>query len=263
MKSKIVSALAVAALATLPVLASAGPVLIVNNALNTSEPGTTSAVTNNLTALHIAAGNTVTVVSDLPASLAGYSQVWDVSFDNNAALTVDDRGVYASYLASGGGVFLMGENGSFASRNNSILALIAQLGGGNIGFNSCFDGVQTVRAPFNNPNPVTQVNYAASGCFNTTGTGDWITARTDNTLGTGLAFGVGDLSLAPTGALTTILDVNFMMATFDQPDSQNLTRNLIRFVGDQVAPPRVPEPGMLALVGLALVGAAASRRRQG
>lgn len=262
MKKTIRNLIAAAAVAALPLMAAAGPILIVNNSAGTSEVGTTSAITTNLTALHIAAGNTVTVVSDIPVSLAGYSQVWDISFSNNAALTAADQALYASFLAGGGGLFLMGENEGFMERNNSILSLIATLGGGSLGFNGCYDGVQTVRAPFTNPNPVSQVNFAASGCFTSKGTGDWITARADDSLGAGIAFGVGDLSGAAAGALTTILDVNFMMNQYDVPNSQNLTRNLIQFVGNQVEPGRLPEPASLALVGLGLLGAAAARQRR-
>lgn len=242
-------------------LAHAGPILIVNGASTSSEPGTTSAVTTNLSNLHVLAGNTVTVADSLPASLAAYSQVWDVRFDT--ALDAAASAEYASYLGAGGGLFLMGENASFMARNNSILSLIASLGGGGVGFSSCYDGIETVRAPFTGPNAVSQVNYAASGCFTNHGTGQWITARADDSVGAGIAFGVGSLSGAASGALTSILDVNFMMNQYDLPASQNLTKNLIGFVGDQVDPPNgVPEPGTLTLVGLAALGAFAARRRQ-
>ena len=110
---------------------------------------------------------------------------------------------------------------------------------------------------------MTQVNYAASGCFQNHGTGEWITSRADLSLGSGIAFGVGDLPNALAGALTTILDVNFMMNQFDLPNSQNLTRNLINFVGEQVEPPAcVPEPGVLLLLGAATIAAGVAGRRR-
>jgi len=241
--------------------AQAGPILIVNGMSTTSEVNTTTAVTNNLQALHLAVGNTVTVADSLPLSLAGYSQVWDVRF--NTGLDAGATSEYSAFLSAGGGLFLMGENASFMSRNNSILSLISGLGGGSIGFNSCYDGFEKVYAPFDGPNAVSNVNYAASGCFTGHGTGNWITSRNDGSLGAGIAFGVGSLSGASKGALTTILDVNFMMNQFDLPNSQQLTKNLIGYVGDQVEPPnRVPEPGVLALVGLAAAAAAVARRRK-
>lgn len=240
--------------------AQAGPVLIVNGISTTSEVGTTTAVTNNLKALHEAAGNTVSVVDALPTSLAGYSQVWDVRF--NTALNAAGLSGYSAFLNGGGGLFLMGENDNFMSRNNSILSLISSLGGGSVGFNGCYDGLQKVHAPFTGPNAVANVNYAASGCFTSRGTGGWITSRDDESMGSGIAFGVGSLSGASKGTLTSILDVNFMMNSFDRPNSQQFTKNLIGYVGDQVNPPnRVPEPGVLSLVGLAVVAAVARRRK--
>jgi hypothetical protein len=69
-----------------------------------------------------------------------------------------------------------------------------------------------VNAPFNGPNAVNAVGFAAPGCFDSNGTGQWISSTPSggNILGSGIAFGVGSLSGAMTGALTSILDVNFM-----------------------------------------------------
>ena len=69
--------------------------------------------------------------------------------------------------------------------------------------------------------------------------------------GTGVAWGVGDLSNAPDGALTTIFDVNFMQNQWDLPNSQNLTKNLIGFVhGDAVTQRGIRQ---VAVVGHELV----------
>ncbi|MBT5048414.1 MAG: PEP-CTERM sorting domain-containing protein [Rhodospirillaceae bacterium] len=258
MKSKLLAtALGVALAVGLSSQAFAGAILIINGSSGTSEPGTTSAITTNLNNLHVAAGNTVTIADLVPGSFAGFDQVWDVRFSNGLAITAPQQTQYLSYLQGGGGMFVMGENSGFATRNNSVLALIAAAGGGNLNFVSPLSS-QTVVAPFTGPNAIANVVYAAPGGVDSAGTGQFITVD-GNGDGTGVAFGVGDLANASTGALTTIFDVNFMAIA----ESQNLTRNLINFVGEEVDPPMdIAEPGTLAVFGLGLVGLGFARRRK-
>jgi hypothetical protein len=152
-------------------------------------------------------------------------------------------------------MFVMGENNNFGTRNASVLNLIDAAGGGTLGFTTP-NSTQTVNAPFTGPNPVATVTYNAPGGVgaNAPGTGQFITEDSSGN-GTGLAFGVGTLANAPAGALTTIFDVNFMDGS--DFESQQLTKNLINFVGGQVDPPtpNVPDGGStLAMFGLTLLG---------
>jgi hypothetical protein len=240
-------------------------VLIINGSSGTSEPGTTSLVTNNLVALFNAIGVNPTVVDGVPASLAGFSQVWDIRFSNNLALTGADQSEYLAFLQGGGAMFVMGENSSFTTRDASVLALISAAGGGVLSF-VVPGSTENVDAPFTGPNAVSSVTYLAPGGFNGHGSGQFITD--DGTgEGAGIAFGHGELTNAPLGALTTIFDVNFMQGNIDV-NSQNLTKNLIGFVGDASppggggAPTTTPEPASLVLVGTGLVGIGGIVRRR-
>lgn len=243
--------------------AQAGPIVIVTGSSGTSEPGTTSTITANLTTLHEAAGNTVTVSDEIPVDLSGFTQVWDIRFDNTFALTVDQQNQYLAFLQSGGGMFLMGENSFFMGRNTSIFDFVGLAGGGTLGpglIGGC-DGTQNVVPPFTGPNAVTTVPFQCSGVISSNGTGEWITERADLSGGSGVAWGVGDLANASLGALTMILDVNFMQGPgFVSDAEQALTMNLIQFVQDEVEP--VPEPASLMLFGTGAAVLLYRRRRQ-
>ena len=258
--TKLLSAAVLALALSAETSAFAGSVLIVNGSSQTSEPGTTADITGNLSTLHTAVGNVVTVSDAIPADLTPFSQIWDIRFSNVFALSASERANYVSYMAGGGGMFVMGENSAFAPRNTSVLGLISEVGGGNLGF-TVPSSTQDVLAPFTGPNPVTQITYAAPGgvALNAPGTGDWITKTSGVDEGTGIAFGVGDMPNAPAGALTVIFDVNFMQNLYDLPNSQNLTKNLINFVGVQVGVP--DSSSSLALFGTVVCGFLILRRK--
>jgi hypothetical protein len=251
------AAAAVMTAATAP--ARAGSVLIINGASGTSEPGTTSAVTTHLTSLLVAAGNTVTVSDGIPASLSGYGQVWDVRFSNNLALSTADRAQYVSYLASGGSMFVMGENSGFGTRNTSVLGLISDAGGGNLSFTTP-NSTQTIEPAFRTASPISQVTYQAPGGVGTgAGTGTFITDDTA-TSGSALAFAHGTLANAAAGALSVIFDVNFMEGPGNvSAGEEALVEDLVGFVQQQASP--TPEPATLIMLGTGVVTLVGYRRR--
>jgi PEP-CTERM motif-containing protein len=252
-------ALTLAAVVAVAAQVSASSILLINGTSTTSEPGTTANITANFVAQATSLGHTVTVSDPVPASLAGYNQVWDFRFF--PAISASEQSLYLSYLASGGGLFVMGENSAFQTRNDSVFALIAAAGGGALSFTSpC--STQTVNAPFTGPDPIpgNDVTYAAPGGSIGSGSGSFITDCGDGT-GTALFFGVGDLSAAPAGALAVVFDVNWAEGTWNPPDDVNLLRNIIGGIQQEVEPV-VPEPATLVLTGFGMGAAAIARRRK-
>jgi hypothetical protein len=261
--ARVVGALAVFALTTS--VASAATVLLINGISETPEPNTTESITTNLSNLHTAAGNTVVVSDDVPLDLSPYAQVWDIRFSDNLEITSAVSAQYLAYLNLGRSMFVMGENDFFMIRNESVLALISSAGGGLLDFvTPAF--TQTVNAPFTGPNAVSSIPYLAPGGVTSSGAGAFITEDASGH-GTGVAFGVGSLVNAPTGALTVIFDVNFMQEEANA-ESQALTKNLIQFLDEETGggggPAVIPLPaaGWLLIAGLGGLGVVARRRRK-
>ena len=199
-----------------------------------------NAVVAFLSSRLVAASYGVTTNVGVPAgSLAGYNQVWDIRAER--PLTGPEITAYVTYMAGGGGLFVMGENvGCCGSRDNSIISLISAAGGGAVTVASDSSDTQTVHAPFTGPVSLASLTYAAAGDYTSIGAGAFITTDTSTT-GASIIFGPGTMTNAAAGALASVLDINFMdTAGGGQGLSQPLTDNLIAYLG---APTVIPSSG--------------------
>jgi MYXO-CTERM domain-containing protein len=222
------------------------------------------AVITFLTGRLSAAGYGVITNVGVPGSgLSAYKQIWDIRY--RTVLIGSDITSYTAYLAAGGSLFAMGEDGCCVTRDTSVVALITAAGGGTPTSEVASQATQTVNPPFNGPNTLPTVTYAAVGGFLTKGTGAFVTTDLLGH-GGGIVFGPGTLTNAPAGTLLSVLDINFMDPNFPPGVSQALTDNLIAFlaaptpVGGSPSATPIPSSAILALIGLAGLGLYRRRR---
>jgi len=207
---------------TLAVITASTAVLIVHD----GTAGIEADVVANLSAIVTAAGLTPSINVGIPGgSLSGYAQIWDVRFNNTTPLTPGDITSYTTYLAGGRTLVVIGENTGFATRNNSIVTLISDLGGGTITITTPLN-VETVLTPFTGPDPITIVTFLAAAGTANPGTGTFITKGSDN-IGAALYYSRGKLSSAAAGRLMVVFDINFLQAGAEAA-SLSLTGNMVR-----------------------------------
>ncbi len=221
-------------------------------------PGIEADALGNLTAKLTAASFVVTPSVGVPGgSLATFKEIWDIRFNNTTPLTASDNAAYQTFLQGGGSLFLMGENNGFIVRDNSILGLIALLGGGILSISpSAPQNTETILAPFTGPNPLSTVTFLAAASTIAPGFGANI-ANDGGGLSAGLVFGPGTLSNAKPGALIVVWDVNFMQAGADA-NSQTFLQNLIAYLNAptviNAGPSSVPLPPTVILVLTGILG---------
>ena len=171
-------------------------------------------VTNNVKSRLEAAGHTVTVTTNLasiPTVTSTYQQVWDLRYA--AALTTTEQTTYQTYVTNGGFAYFVTENpGCCQSRNNSVAALITNLGGGTttIGANSAMTNNISSNVNTTYMTAGITVNYAAvSAIVNSQG----IPLISD---GNGAVSGMswigraGNLGQGVTGTIVTVADTNWL-----------------------------------------------------
>ena len=174
-------------------------------------------VTNNVKGRLEAAGHTVTIttdVSQIPTVKTTYQQVWDLRYA--AALTAGEQTAYQTYVTNGGFAYFVTENpGCCQSRNNSVAALITNLGGGTTTIGANYAMTNNVSSNVNTTYMTAgiTVNYAAvSAIVNSQG----IPLISD---GAGAVSGMswigraGALGSGVTGTIVTVADTNWLDAS--------------------------------------------------
>lgn len=148
--------------------------------------------------------------------VANYAHIWDVGYDTLIPSNVEDK--YATYLSSGGAMFLLGENGYFVERDGDISNFITNMGGGTVAEDAQTTGIITadVAAEFRLANSTSTVSFNNVGRFNSIGTGTVMASSGNGTHA--VVWETGSLSTKPTAAIAVVLDINFLVAENLQSD---------------------------------------------
>lgn len=124
--------------------AISGPLQVLQNQAWQTCPAIYNGGTGTITDMNnggITTCNNVVTMGSVPGSLAGYDQVWDLRFDQGtcavdpctATITPAERALYANFLTTGGGLYLVGDNSGYAGRNNGLFQLIQTVTGSSFG----------------------------------------------------------------------------------------------------------------------------------
>lgn len=203
MKKLIASAI----LAVAPALSWADNVLVIDPVY--------SNLAQNVESRLVAAGHTVTITTDttqIPSSTGSYQQVWDLR--PQTALSSTEQTALSSFVTGGGFAYFVTENpGCCMARNNSVAALITNLGGGttNIGpgwANNVESNVNTTYMT----SGIT-VNYAAVAAIVNSQGIPLISDANGNVSAMSWIGRAGALGNGVTGTIVTVADVNWLDAT--------------------------------------------------
>lgn len=170
---------------------------------------------------------------NLPADLTKYSHIWDIGYNSPYVPgTHDPSSKLLSYLQGGGGFFMLGENSGFFPRDNTIDTFIGLAGGGSVTYDISLDPLVNylvfVETEFLIENQDNFLPLTAPGFFTTIGTGTPMTSSPfvpPTLIYPAVCWKTGSLTNAPKGAITSVLDVNFILAGGFQ--NLNFVNNII------------------------------------
>ncbi len=172
-----------------------------------------------------AVGHTVTYQNTTagPTDLTGYQQVWDMRY--STALSANDMLVYDTFLKNHGYLYLSGEHGGFAVRNNSISSFTSSLGGGTISVNGFASNEQTGNTTYFIGNET--VDYAAAAII--TAQGGRVLSKDASNNATAMMWvgNAGDLGQDYNGTVVVVADINWTQSSFYDANNEAFLERLI------------------------------------
>ena len=153
-------------------------------------------------------------------NLNQYGHIWDIGYASPYASnpTYDPTNQLLAYMQFGGAMFILGENASgFLPRDDTIDVFVGDVcGGGTVtrsGTDYNYAVNATVEPEFLIANNNNSVTFDRPGTFLTYGTGTPMSTAFSGSEYVAVCWKTGSLANAGRGAITSVLDVNFFLAS--------------------------------------------------
>jgi hypothetical protein len=177
----------------------------------------------------------VTVGTSLPSNVSSYEMLID--FRYTTAISSSDETAMETVLTNDGTVVLIGENSNFATRNNSIQALLRQWTGDNtityhatqyIGYDGDDEQLSDTNVLSSLPGDWSYLNFAAGGVITDLGDdGEYIAKNSDGQIGVAMWRGTALTANYQGGVVIVITDVNHASGSYYTADNTEFIDSLI------------------------------------
>lgn len=155
---------------------------------------------------------------NLPADLTKYAHIWDIGYNSPYIPGPHNpSSKLLSYLQAGGGFFMLGENSGFPYKDDTIDTFVGAAGGGSVAYDTSLDPLANytvyVQPDFLIANQDNLLPMTAPGFFTAIGTGTPMTSSpfvAPTLIYPAVCWKTGSLTNATKGAITSVLDINFI-----------------------------------------------------
>jgi hypothetical protein len=148
-------------------------------------------------------------------NLSQFAHIWDIGYASPYLTNPNNpTNKLFGYLQSGGAMFILGENSDLGVRDDAIDTFVTSIGGGNVARSLTeytYSAAVTVQPEFLIANSSNSIVFGKPGTFTSLGTGTAMTSAFTGSEYVAAMWETGSLTGAPSGAVISVLDVNFFV----------------------------------------------------